>query len=56
MEEKLMEELVTKPISFPLLMLKILDKYALETNKSRALVVREACSEFIKNHNLNVGV
>ena len=52
MEEKLLDEITTKPIGFPISMLKIVDTYALENNKSRAEVVRQAMKEFIVNHNL----
>lgn len=45
--------MVLKTISFPLEMLKIVDNYAYQKNKSRADVVRQAVSEFIKQNKLS---
>lgn len=53
MEEKLMDEIVNKPIGFPLSILMVVDNYALNNKMSRAEVVRQALKEFIVNHNLD---
>lgn len=44
--------MVLKTISFPLEMLKIVDNYAYQKNKSRADVVRQAVRDFIKKNGL----
>ncbi len=49
-----MNEKILKSIGFPLKMLVVIDKYAHDEGMSRSDVVRIACDEFIKKHDLEL--